>query len=129
MSNDLILFVKNQLLARNWSERDLASRSELSPQAVNMFLKGDRDIRQSTILALSKALGVPAFYLLMTPEERTKWDQAQMPSSEPEAQIEKESKMITSAIEALNARVRELEEKSGKIQPSASGQQTESFKK
>lgn len=71
--NSLITFIKAQLEKRNWSERDLARTAQLTPAAVNGALKGEKDIRLSTIVSMATGLEVEPFYLLMTPSERAKW--------------------------------------------------------
>jgi|GEM_PF-1843463 len=68
-------FVRDSIEKRNWSERDLARRSNLSPPTVNELLGNpDRDVKTQVLEAIAFALGVPPFYLLMSPEERAQWD-------------------------------------------------------
>ena len=73
----LTLFVSSQLKIRNWSERELARASGLTPAAINGALKCVKDVRLSTIVSIAKALGVSPSYLIASPQERAIWDSKQ----------------------------------------------------
>lgn len=77
MSEVLGFFIKaveDLLHSRGLSKSDLAKNLGVSPTSVNRYLGGQNTPGLDKAEELARALGVPAFYLLMSPEERKKWD-------------------------------------------------------
>lgn len=60
----------NQLLsANNWSQTDLAKRVEVSPQAVQQWVKGTSAPRGKSLTKLSMVTGLPEHWFFMAPDE------------------------------------------------------------
>lgn len=80
MPNPSIVFRKNvdELAHKNGlSQRQLAIAIGMDPSGFSRLLKGANDPSMETVGKLAEVLGVPAFYLLMSPEDRARWDSLQ----------------------------------------------------
>jgi transcriptional regulator with XRE-family HTH domain len=136
MSKSLEILLKNvtELMSlKGFRQTDLAKALGMSKQAVNQFLTGKHAPRLGTLDEIADGLGVPAFYLLMTPEERKTWDSTQKSGPSNLEQISELSALsneeLLKALNTLNERLTKVESGLGKTPLSVSGRQTENFKK
>lgn len=72
---ELIHFVKTEMKNKEINQVDLAKKMGLSRQTINQLLSGEHSPRLDTLINLSSAIDVPPFYLLMSKEDRDKWNQ------------------------------------------------------
>lgn len=79
-------------------QAEVARQAGMSPQQLNDTLSGV-DAKFSTIEKIALALGVPTFYLLMSPQERAKWDEANRDQSA----IERRFAAIEAKLSSLKA--------------------------
>lgn len=56
------------------TQAQIATQLKVTPQAISDLLAGRHSPRLDKVDVISEALGVPTFYLLMSPEDRAKWD-------------------------------------------------------
>jgi transcriptional regulator with XRE-family HTH domain len=71
--DSLRFLLLSELGKRNWSQRELATRSGISPQALHVFMtKAGADMKVSTLIDVAQALDLPPAFLLATPEERSR---------------------------------------------------------
>jgi len=76
-AENLKLFLEDNKI----SGSELGRRMGLSRQAISTVLSGKAAPTLTTIENIAKAIGVKAFYLLMRPEERARWDGLNSPST------------------------------------------------
>src|SRR5262245_3716503 len=81
-------FIREEIEARGWSQRDLAYILDCPEQAVNMILSGKRGVSPEMAKALGKAFDVPA---LLFSNLQKSYDLAQ--AKEPDPGIEKRAKI------------------------------------
>lgn len=85
--DSLVKSIEDLLAKKNMSQTDLASALGISRQSVSQMLNLRRAPNIATIIEVARALEVPAFYLLMTPEERALWD-AKAAQNDPKARLQ-----------------------------------------
>lgn len=66
----LSLKIRQQMLARNITQRDLARVIDLDPSGLSARLRGSRDFRVSELEAIAEALGMHLSELFTSEEER-----------------------------------------------------------
>ena len=77
MANSQEILAKNlaELLESNrLSQKDFAKAADLDQTGIGKYLKGKLAVGTRVLEKMAAALGVPAFYLIMPPEERKAWD-------------------------------------------------------
>jgi transcriptional regulator with XRE-family HTH domain len=80
--NIFVNTVKELLHSQKLSQTDFAQKLGVSRQTVSQFITGEHAPRLDKVEDISEALGVPAFYLLMGPEERARWDDISKPKTD-----------------------------------------------
>jgi len=70
--------IRALIAEKRFKQAEVARSAGMSPQQLNDTLSGV-DSKLSTIEKIAKALGVPAFYLLMSAQERAQWDEIGKP--------------------------------------------------
>lgn len=103
MHKSLNLIIKNVedlMYQRGLKRTDLGQLLKISPQAVSRLLSGTHVPGVDKVESLAVALGVPAFTLFMSPEERSIWDKANTPLDPRDDQMR-----------AMERRLRDLEAK------------------
>ena len=74
--------IRGLIAEKRLKQAEVARLAGMSPQQLNDTLSGV-DAKFSTIEKIARALEVPTFYLLMSPEERALWDKkTQEPSAD-----------------------------------------------
>jgi transcriptional regulator with XRE-family HTH domain len=99
MHKCLELLIKNVeflLRQKDLSKADLAKMTGNSPQAISRFLGGEHIPGIDKIERVAAALSVPTFYILMSPEDRKKWDNLTAPSR-PVSQISPQEQLAVAA--------------------------------
>ena len=84
MAKPLDLFiqaVESALHEKRMSKSDLARKMNVSPTSVNRYLGGTNTPGIDKLGEISNVLGVPVFTLLMSQEERAKWDAIRAPQA------------------------------------------------
>lgn len=66
--------VKGLLYSQKLSQTEFAQKLGVSRQTVSQFITGEHAPRLDKVEDIAKALDVPAFYLLMSEDERAIWD-------------------------------------------------------
>lgn len=61
-------FIRDELEARGWAQRDLAYILGVKEQAINPIMSGKRGISPDMARSLSKAFGISAEYFFEPPE-------------------------------------------------------------
>lgn len=77
MPNPLTFFLDSVaaiLHERRMSKSDLARKMNVTPTSVNRYLGGANTPGIDKVGEIADALSVEPFYLLMSPDERAKWD-------------------------------------------------------
>ena len=70
------------------TQKQLAQKADLDETQLGRYLKGHTSPSFEAVERVAVALGVPPFYLLMSPEERALWDAKSAPKSDLEARVE-----------------------------------------
>ena len=81
------------------NQAELAAKIGIKPTQFSRQIGGKSDVRMSALEGMAKALDVPAFYLLMTEDERALWDA-------------KANDPIEKRVESLERQISELASKS-----------------
>jgi len=102
--NFIRLSINDLLRQRDWNQSDLAKAMGVSRQNLNKLMTVDRLPTVSTVKAVADALNIELFYLLMSPEDRKKWDAMKSGKCD-------DSSVYLEAIKNLNSRIKDLEEK------------------
>lgn len=72
--------IKQLLSERNWKQTDLAKRLDVSPQAVQQWVKGTSSPRGKSLSKLSSVTGLPEHWFFMAEDDHTDTLQVQQPT-------------------------------------------------
>lgn len=103
----LALFLSEYIEKERITQKAFAEKAELNPTDIGRYLKAQISVGSRILDKMATACNVPVFYLLMSPQERAKWDEVTGPTTAvtPEANLRS---LITSVAKLDNQQVQNL---------------------
>ncbi|MBU9866784.1 helix-turn-helix domain-containing protein [Rahnella aceris] len=89
--------IRRLLAANNWSQSELAKMLDVSPQAVQQWVKGKSAPRGTSLTKLAKVTGLPEHWFFLTSDS----DQLPAGVKSPEAHLDEQQKRLISLFKRL----------------------------